>query len=98
MSKAFHDAEMALFAEQCREVDVVVSTVSVSVSFSFVEGGVLGTEESGRGGEERERKGERKRADFGLLDVGSDPWFAGAETHHGRGTSRPASPYPLQQY
>ena len=29
MSKAFIDAEMQLFMEQCKEVDIVITTVSV---------------------------------------------------------------------
>jgi NAD(P) transhydrogenase len=35
MSKEFIDAEMALFLEQCKEVDIVITTVS-SRSYAFI--------------------------------------------------------------
>lgn len=29
MSKEFHDAEMALFMEQCRDVDIIITTALI---------------------------------------------------------------------
>lgn len=36
MSKEFIEAEMKLFMEQCKDVDIVITTVSFFILFSFI--------------------------------------------------------------